>query len=594
MKKWKVIGHSGKVTMDTVHVSDRTPEEKMSETFSVNKVTTLVEPSETLKSEVKAKTGITRILSKKREKFLQKQVEELTKQNMKLRMGQKVEKKQGTNNFNKLIQNNTYHILSEDENNKNVDMEDATKDSEVNTVMWTIQQNNKKRKSKTMDLANRKEIINSGETNNVQKLGSSTKKVRGDRFLEADRSSDPRKENKKDVNTGENNNAGNNNNTINNENSGNKPTSSSSYEVRTGVVQQPSTSKQAIKNTTRKENTETDTNTHKTQNNNKLPPINIFNQNASLIVTAITKKLDIKNFYIKQINNSKHAIHASNIKDYSDIKKLLEELEVPYFTYTPKEVRNQTFLLKGLNVEEKEEDILSELTEITSEAVTIAKVSKFNTKKSNENSKPLPFFIISITSNSPAKELLSVKKINYQVVRWEKINKTDITQCYRCQRFGHTAANCHLDFRCVKCGQGHGPGECQLLPQGNDRDKLHCAQCGQNGHPASYRGCPKHVELLTRLRERAKINIENKEKMYTNYVQKDKSFSSFFGRPEVNVGSGPADRQHQPQQQENTNLNETLRLLQGAVVAIQQLLNDQSSQIKYIYDILEISPSTNR
>lgn len=69
-------------------------------------------------------------------------------------------------------------------------------------------------------------------------------------------------------------------------------------------------------------------------------------------------------------------------------------------------------------------------------------------------------------------------------------------QCARCQRFGHAAANCKMEFRCVKCAKNHSSGECPLgKDQVEDRSTLKCALCRTNGHPASYRGCPKVQEL---------------------------------------------------------------------------------------------------
>lgn len=267
----------------------------------------------------------------------------------------------------------------------------------------------------------------------------------------------------------------------------------------------------------------------------KMPPINIYNQNVNDIIKAITHKLKIKNFYTQQINKNKQAIHTADIEGYNKIKELLIELEVPYFTYTPKQEKNNTYILKGLNADDNNEEILAELKQHETETLEFLKVKKFTTRKSNTN-KVIPFYLVTVSNSCNYKELSQVNRINYQVVHWEKLEKKDITQCYRCQRFGHTATNCNMDFRCVKCGQNHEPGKCSLLESNNEKDSLYCVQCKQHGHPASYRGCPKHVELLNRLKQKqllSKKNVEEKKAMYNNFVQKNTTFSSMFGSPQA-------------------------------------------------------------
>ena len=47
-------------------------------------------------------------------------------------------------------------------------------------------------------------------------------------------------------------------------------------------------------------------------------------------------------------------------------------------------------------------------------------------------------------------------------IRWEKNNNTkNVTQCYKCQSFGHIAKNCFREVVCPKCSKNHNVGECQ-------------------------------------------------------------------------------------------------------------------------------------
>lgn len=62
-------------------------------------------------------------------------------------------------------------------------------------------------------------------------------------------------------------------------------------------------------------------------------------------------------------------------------------------------------------------------------------------------------------------------------------------QCTRCQRVGHSASSCGMNYRCVKCGENHPKDKCSISDT-DDKSKLTCANCKENGHPANYQGCP--------------------------------------------------------------------------------------------------------
>ncbi|GBP67637.1 Nucleic-acid-binding protein from transposon X-element [Eumeta japonica] len=68
-------------------------------------------------------------------------------------------------------------------------------------------------------------------------------------------------------------------------------------------------------------------------------------------------------------------------------------------------------------------------------------------------------------------------------------------QCHRCQKYGHAAANCHADPRCVKCLVPHWTKECPLTRE--SEEKPSCVNCGQQ-HTANYRGGPKAPKFMPR------------------------------------------------------------------------------------------------
>ncbi|KAF2347399.1 hypothetical protein FHG87_021847 [Trinorchestia longiramus] len=79
--------------------------------------------------------------------------------------------------------------------------------------------------------------------------------------------------------------------------------------------------------------------------------------------------------------------------------------------------------------------------------------------------------------------LLPYVRIGYQQYRVNTyIGKP--WQCYKCQRFGHSAAFCRSAPRCVVCSGPYTSNEC------NKTTGRNCCNCGGN-HTANYGGCPK-------------------------------------------------------------------------------------------------------
>ena len=223
--------------------------------------------------------------------------------------------------------------------------------------------------------------------------------------------------------------------------------------------------------------------------------------------------LKIRNFHIKRIHSGKHVLYLQRRNDYAKAKNILTATNTAYYTYTPKSQKPHTYLLKGLGNSFTEAEILEDLKALKIEEVNFTKVSRFTTRKSRENNILLPIYIIQVSPDSNIGTLLKINRLNYLKIAWEKIKKNDITQCYKCQRIGHTAQNCNLKYRYVKCTEPHGPGECKIKKEvAVCKEKIYCVNCKNFGHPASYKGCPKLAELRKKLNEKNHQSEKNKNR----------------------------------------------------------------------------------
>lgn len=202
------------------------------------------------------------------------------------------------------------------------------------------------------------------------------------------------------------------------------------------------------------------------------------------------------------------------------IKKILINEEIQFYTFTPKEQRPKTLILKGISGDYTEENILEELKEKAGQDVTIKNFKKiiFN-KKDPDNY----YYMVQINQDNNSKNITQINALSSQKIKWEHIRKKKMFQCKRCQRIGHASVNCHLPYRCVKCAQSHEPGKCEIKKD-DDKSELKCANCEQTGHPASYQGCPFLKFTAYQIKSQAE---NNKQKTFdsSKALRTNKSYS---------------------------------------------------------------------
>ncbi|GBP16760.1 hypothetical protein EVAR_13374_1 [Eumeta japonica] len=91
-------------------------------------------------------------------------------------------------------------------------------------------------------------------------------------------------------------------------------------------------------------------------------------------------------------------------------------------------------------------------------------------------------------------------------------------QCHRCQLYGHAAANCHAQPRCVKCKVPHWTKQSKRTKEA--RGEPPCCNCGRN-HTANYGRCLAELKLRsTHIHENSKTNVINNKNSQPNVTRK--------------------------------------------------------------------------
>lgn len=225
----------------------------------------------------------------------------------------------------------------------------------------------------------------------------------------------------------------------------------------------------------------------------KIPPIVSYGVAIKELTTALRALLRHNNFKFKKLNNNCTHILTETLGDYQKIRDLLTSKNLKYFTYTPKELKPVSLILRGVDSEFSEEEVKEAFLQEQPD-LPILKISRYNTPTSSRMGKQLDLFLVQLKQSGNTKDLTAIKYLLNQRIQWENILNRSITQCRRCQRYGHISVNCNLAYRCVKCPLSHTPGQCNRTDR--NEGQPYCVNCAQHGHPANFGQCPKYLEFL--------------------------------------------------------------------------------------------------
>ena len=120
---------------------------------------------------------------------------------------------------------------------------------------------------------------------------------------------------------------------------------------------------------------------------------------------------------------------------------------------------------------------------------TVIKATRMNKKIRNpKNNKvtlePMPLVVVEVPRDQS--NIYNITPVLETRVVPESLRRPSISQCHRCQQFGHAQNCCYAPPMCVKCGQGHLSATCA-----NNNKPAFCGNCRTQGHTANWSGCPR-------------------------------------------------------------------------------------------------------
>lgn len=214
------------------------------------------------------------------------------------------------------------------------------------------------------------------------------------------------------------------------------------------------------------------------------------------------------------------------------IISFLTRRKYSFHTFTPKNEQSINLVIKSLpNIEEYNADVIaSELAEHDFFALLLKPITSFKNREPD-----MIVWHVAFAPNTNIANLVKIKAIANHRVKIELFKKKPVVQCHRCQRFHHSASNCHHAYRCVKCAETHDYGNCKL----STNQKPKCANCEGDHTANNLNECAAFKKIIKdgkffKNAAPSKININNNNAATSNRMQ---SYSSVVRGAEKKGGS---------------------------------------------------------
>jgi len=171
---------------------------------------------------------------------------------------------------------------------------------------------------------------------------------------------------------------------------------------------------------------------------------------------------------------------------FRSIQAFLSTLQdkIGFHSYPPPSQRTLKIVIQGIPLEIPNDEIVDELKLQGYDPIFIRAFSK--------NGHRLPFHMITLTNIEQAKEIYSLPKLFHAKIKVEPYRTSGPAQCFKCQNFGHSSAQCGHPSRCVKCAGSHASNTCNKPREVTPT----CCNC-KGEHTANYRGCPYLAKIMS-------------------------------------------------------------------------------------------------
>lgn len=222
-----------------------------------------------------------------------------------------------------------------------------------------------------------------------------------------------------------------------------------------------------------------------------IPPENFKKTMAKIIEIAGNEVVHFR------ITGKKMSVITYNKSTFKAVKEGVKNSSLEHFSYTLRDERQKVLVVRGIHSSTSIAEITDDLAIY---GITPSKVIPMTKRLANNEAGRVAadLFQINFAHGTSIEQIRGINYLCRFRVTWEFKHKSAVTQCRRCQRFGHAASNCEMLYRCVKCNLQHQPGECQKTAE----EEPACVNCSEN-HPANFKNCKVRSNYVSRLGARS-------------------------------------------------------------------------------------------
>ncbi|GBO21601.1 hypothetical protein AVEN_86656-1 [Araneus ventricosus] len=165
-------------------------------------------------------------------------------------------------------------------------------------------------------------------------------------------------------------------------------------------------------------------------------------------------------------------VYSKTAEDHRDMQKFCREEKIEFYVIRLLSERPFKIVMKGLHRDTDIEEMKSELA-IALPEIEILKVGQL---KNVRTKSPMDIFIIELKKNGHENKIFELTHSMFLKIKIQNYRKPPgATQCWNCNMFNHSSANCGFQTRCLKCGEDHRTNQCPITtPQENPK----CINCG--------------------------------------------------------------------------------------------------------------------
>lgn len=241
----------------------------------------------------------------------------------------------------------------------------------------------------------------------------------------------------------------------------------------------------------------------------KVPPIVVTTSDFHALRKAIMNFVKGIKYSFQISRRGECRILAETLDGFKSLLEFLTKRSYKFFTYDTKTERMFKVVLKGLASGESLAEIKNELKKLLGiEPVQVIKMKMKSRPGDSRKGISNDFYLVHFKS-SELNNLKALEKASLMLhvrVKWEHFRKSGenfLTQCRKCQGWGHGTKNCHMIAKCMNCGDSsHAKDNC---PVKDDPKKFKCSNCGGN-HKSNFWECKTRKAIL---HSRAKHQVGN-------------------------------------------------------------------------------------